>query len=356
MGSLSVTPEQEADALLLHAAIAGLPALTRANGGPPAGHAALVRRLQRMADDLSVSRSRRPFGSMGAVAVSRCGCRLAAAVLGVSQRQVERYVASGRLDASGSAGRSCSTSARSASWRRRGAGMAGTSVRQRPPETVRELEHAAEQAEHQAAAMEAAALTTGATVDLREIDERREAGRRFRFGAEVRRRADQRAASAERDAALAVLAADVETAAKVADPAVLEAALAEVTAAARRFTELIGAHNAAVAALVSRARALAVGEPAPSGPRPEHGHVAIVGGEAVQAGVTMLRPCRGTAELIRRAAEGSTVRLPAAVSAQSPPRRPGRVFVNRAGSFVEWSGGALPPAFPGSSPRVISRS
>jgi hypothetical protein len=94
-----VTPEQEADALLLHAAIAGLPALTRANGGPPAGHAALVRRLQRMADDLSVSRSRLPFGSMAPVAVSRCGCRLAAEIVGVSARQIERYVSAGRLDA-----------------------------------------------------------------------------------------------------------------------------------------------------------------------------------------------------------------------------------------------------------------
>jgi hypothetical protein len=225
--------------------------------------------------------------------------------------------------------------------------MAGASVRQRPPETVRELEDAAAQADRQAAAMERLALDTGAGVDLAEVDEHRKAGHRFRFAAEVRRRADQRAASAERDAALAVLSADTETAAKAADPAVLEAALAEITAAARRFTGLIEAHNATVGELVARARGLAVGEPAPSGPLPEHRHVAIIGGEAIQAGATVLRPCRGIPDLIRRAAEGGTVRLPPAVSAPPAPRRPDRVFVNRAGSFIEWTGGTLPPAFPG---------
>ena len=94
-----MTPEHETDALLLHAAVLGLAMLTRSAGGAPAGHAALVRRLQKMAGALNMSGPRQPFGSMDPVAASRIGCRLAAGIVGVSARQIERYVSAGRLDA-----------------------------------------------------------------------------------------------------------------------------------------------------------------------------------------------------------------------------------------------------------------
>lgn len=94
-----MTTDRLVDELELHACVLGLAALVRSNGGPPAGHAALVERLRRKADDLSMSGSRRPRKAIFPVGTSRIGCQIAAEMLGISPRQVARYAASGRLGA-----------------------------------------------------------------------------------------------------------------------------------------------------------------------------------------------------------------------------------------------------------------
>jgi len=82
---------------LLRIALGGMVQESRGAGGlrPAPGLADALSDLA----DAGTSGTRHGLGRIGPAEASRIGCRLAAEILGVSQRQVERYVASGRLDA-----------------------------------------------------------------------------------------------------------------------------------------------------------------------------------------------------------------------------------------------------------------
>jgi len=82
---------------LLRIALRGMVEESRGAGGlrPAPGLAAALSALA----DAGTSGTRHGYGTLPVAEAGRIGCRLAAAMLGVSQRQVERYAASGRLDA-----------------------------------------------------------------------------------------------------------------------------------------------------------------------------------------------------------------------------------------------------------------
>jgi hypothetical protein len=178
------------------------------------------------------------------------------------------------------------------------------------------------------------------------VVEARELGRFARLrAAHTRKRADQ-AKAAARLLALHEVGQDVTAlAAEAGKPnAAIEQAARKLALAATTLTELCRIHDEQVTALVDRAKALDVEEPAPVGPRATSAFVSLVKGahgrpDGIQAGrtrVLLIGSRARDAALI--AAEGNAdgaAALIASVNEQAPMKRAARYYRAAAGIVSE---------------------
>jgi hypothetical protein len=161
----------------------------------------------------------------------------------------------------------------------------------------------------------------GEDIPLADMKALRDQADNWRWRARPARTRAAAAAEARRMEALGVLAADVQAAAAGAATDELQALLGRLTADAAAIRQAAATHNQAVKELRTRGQALAVQDPAPSGPRAASGHVALTV-NGIRAGETELMQRADVETLITRAVQGKPAEAGPAVLTHAPAQRP----------------------------------